>query len=186
MCEKVVARVVEEMQKRIPLHVAKYPIALDELVQDFEKSCPQTAGLVGVFGLGGSGKTTLTKELFNRKRDRYTASCFLPDVRESHANRQLHSLQNQLSNDVFHKESKFRNVGEGIAGLKYRLERAKECRFLIVLDDVDSQDQLDALLPGLEVEGMLISSGSLVIITTRDQSVLTAADVSMHYKMSPN
>ncbi|XP_059076715.1 disease resistance protein Roq1 isoform X2 [Cryptomeria japonica] len=180
LCEKIVSRVLQEMEKRIPLHVAKYPVRLSELVQDFERSCLKTVRdrvtMVGIFGLGGSGKTTLAKELFNRKRSSYNASCFLSDVRESHTTQNLNSLQSQLFKDLFNENRVFRNVDEGIGQLKHRLGRARHLHFFIVLDDIDHRDQLDALLP----EAML-SSGSLAMITTRDQGLLTGADI--RYKM---
>ncbi|GLJ52194.1 hypothetical protein SUGI_1110240 [Cryptomeria japonica] len=180
LCEKIVSRVLQEMKRRIPLHVAKYPVGLAEVVQDFESCCSETGKhkvtIVGIYGLGGSGKTTLAKELFNRKRSEYHASCFLSDVRDSHANRDLQSLQSQLFRDLFHEPRVFSNVDEGIGQLKHRLGRSRHLHFLIVLDDVDHGDQLDALL----FEGLL-SRGSLVIITTRDQSVLRGAD--FRYRM---
>ncbi|XP_059067344.1 disease resistance protein Roq1 isoform X2 [Cryptomeria japonica] len=182
LCEKIVSRVLKEMKKRMPLPVAKFPVALDEIVQDFEKNYSEKAGLVGIFGLGGSGKSTLAKELFNRKRDEYKASCFLSDVRESQARNGLHSLQRQLLKDLFDDQQELRNVDDGIARLKLRLGGARDWKFLIVLDDVDHLDQLDILI--LQLEGVL-SSCSLVIITTRDQSVLTAADVTIKYPMKP-
>ncbi|GLJ23730.1 hypothetical protein SUGI_0449780 [Cryptomeria japonica] len=182
LCEKIVSRVLQEMEKRIPLHVAKYPVGLAELVQDFESSCLKTmrdkVTMVGIFGLGGSGKTTLAKELYNRKRSRYSASCFLSDVRELHASLDLNSLQSQLFKDLFNENRVFRNVDEGTGQLKHRLGRARHLDFLIVLDDIDHLDQLDALLP----EAML-SSGSLVLITTRDQGVLTGANINIRYRM---
>ncbi|XP_057850299.2 disease resistance protein Roq1 [Cryptomeria japonica] len=180
LCEEIVSRVVQvvqEKEKSIPLHAAKYPVGLAELVQDFERSCSKTAGVVGIFGLGGSGKTTLGKELFNRKRSGYHTSCFLSDVRESHARGELHCLQSQLCKDLFPADQiNISNVDQGIGVLKYRLGRARHLHFLIILDDIDDEHQLDALLP----EGVL-GLGSLVIITTRNQSVLRGADTS--YKM---
>ncbi|GLJ30475.1 hypothetical protein SUGI_0603170 [Cryptomeria japonica] len=179
LCENIVSRVLQLVQERRnskPLNVAKYPVGLADLIQDFESCCTGKVMIAGIYGLGGSGKTTLAKELFNRKRSDYHAASFLSDVRESHANRDLQCLQSQLLKDLFPKDSEISSVHHGIGELKDRLGRARHLHFLIVLDDIDHQDQLDALLP----EGML-SSSSLVIITTRDQSILMGADI--RYKM---
>lgn len=67
------------------------------------------------------------------------------------------------------KRLKIKSVYDGIGKLKNHLRR--HLHFLIILDDIDHEDQLDALLPE-----DLLSSGSLLIIKTRDKSVLRAAD----------
>ncbi|XP_049931899.1 disease resistance protein RPV1-like isoform X5 [Nymphaea colorata] len=51
--------------------------------------------------------------------------------------------------------------------------RASSKRVLLILDDVDSGEQLDALAGGRDWFG----SGSVIIITTRDEGVLLAHDV---------
>ncbi|GLJ33131.1 hypothetical protein SUGI_0666830 [Cryptomeria japonica] len=145
-------------------------------LRHIENNKSQQQGRQGSLALAG-----LARELFNRKRSSYGASSFLSDVRESHAKGKLHYLQSQLLKDLFPEDQKnkdldIRSVDQGIGELKDRLGRARHLHFLIILDDIDQENQLDALLP----EGVL-GSGSLVIITTRDQSVLRGADI--RYKM---
>ncbi|XP_059070110.1 disease resistance protein Roq1-like isoform X1 [Cryptomeria japonica] len=179
LCDKIVSCVEKEIKKRAPLHVATYPVGLDELVKDFERRFAESMKIVGIFGLGGSGKTTLAKEVFNRKRSDYNASCFLYDVRESHAKRELHVLQRKLLKDLFKKNEELQHIDEGTQSLKNCLKRAgSDKRFLIILDDIDHFDQLRALL-----FRDLLSPGSLVIVTTRDQGVLISAEISICYPM---
>ncbi|GLJ33255.1 hypothetical protein SUGI_0669130 [Cryptomeria japonica] len=134
-------RVLQEMEKRISLHVAKYLVGLAEKVQDFKDSLSEAAKekgtIVGIFGLGGAGKTTMAKELFNSKHRGYNASYFLFDVRESHTNSDLWSLQIQLLDDLFKEKQAFRNGDDGIARLKHRLGRERHLHFILVHDDID-------------------------------------------------
>ncbi|XP_057833747.2 disease resistance protein Roq1 [Cryptomeria japonica] len=162
------------------MEVAKYSVGLDELVEDFERqvALAEKQNIVGIFAMGGSGKTTLAKELFNRKRWSYHGSSFVYDVRETSARDELTCLQSQLLKDLFFEDRKFMSKSEGTSFLKQRIGRSSN-QFLIVLDDVDDRQQLDALL----FKDIVLKSGSLVIVTTRDESLLTGAGITSRYKL---
>eukprot|EP00253_Pinus_taeda_P023125 PITA_23125 len=173
---KLLAHVVEEVLKvvpKIPLHVAKYPTGLVEKVADFEKKVllqkheSAEARVVGIVGLGGVGKTTLAKEFFNSARTKYRRSSFLSDVREKHRGGSLDTLQRQLIKDLNQLDRQINNTDEGISLLKRHLSASNA---LMVVDDVDHIDQLEALIsPAKDVLG----SSSLILVTSRDKGVLT-------------
>ncbi|GLJ47264.1 hypothetical protein SUGI_0998050 [Cryptomeria japonica] len=178
--KNVVNRVMKEM-KKVPLEVAKHPVGLDEAVQEFNRIAVQSAGpmqIVGIWGMGGSGKTTLAKELHNKKCSTVNRSSFLFDLRQAARKELLYEKQKRLLEDLELKVkgASFDNVDKGKKILKSRL---RSVFALIILDDVDHTDQLDALLPTKECLG----HGSLVIVTTREKRVLKAWGITTIYKM---
>ena len=181
MVESVMKKV-----KKTPLNVAKYPTGFDEKVRDFEKQVllrHQQSGkkcqVLGIIGLGGAGKTTLVKELFNRKRSHYRKSCFLSDVRENVGKGSLTLLQSKLLTELTGSALQIDNKDEGMEKLKMHLYFSE---ILLILDDVDKVDQVDALVPNQTS----IHSNSLILITSRDRDVLTRSGVeeSSIYKLN--
>ncbi|XP_039155275.1 TMV resistance protein N [Eucalyptus grandis] len=154
------------------LHVAKHPVGIHRQVAKLEsmlnlESCDDVL-MIGLWGQGGIGKTTLAKALYNDIFRGFEASCFLANVREtSKDSKDLVHLQEKLLSEILvGKELTLLSVDGGINLMQHRL-----CckRVLLVLDDVDDVKQLNALAGGREWFG----KGSRIIITTRDSHLLT-------------
>eukprot|EP01018_Ginkgo_biloba_P021974 Gb_40547 [translate_table: standard] len=189
LLDNIVFTVLQELKKIPLLEVAKHPVGLDEAVKDFEKrmlGCGQhdpiqseNVKIVGIMGMGGAGKTTLAIELYNRKyRSIFNRCSFLFDVREASARNELQTLQRKLLKDLLDIDLLFHSISEGKEHLRNRLKQISSPPILIILDDIDRTDQLDALL----VKDVL-RPGSLIIITSRDKGVLTRSGISLIYKI---
>ncbi|XP_065616967.1 LOW QUALITY PROTEIN: disease resistance protein RUN1 [Quercus suber] len=131
---------------------------------------------VGICGMGGIGKMTLALEIYERISGSFEASSYIADVREKTKNQHLVSLQEQLlSNILTGSDIKIWNVHEGINIIGNRLRRKK---VLIVLDDVDGEKQLEALVGNRDWFGL----GSRIIVTSRDSHLLRRCGVHDIYE----
>ncbi|KAH9289162.1 hypothetical protein KI387_033279, partial [Taxus chinensis] len=183
-CDAIMMAVEKEVKKRRPIHVVENPVGLSECMQYFQTHCFNsrleenfTGKTAGIYGLGGSGKTTLATALFNLYRTHYNTSCFLFDVREVFDKGELHSLQSKLLNDLFAEDTNILDSKhERRAHLSNRLKSGSG--LLIVLDDIDRHEQFEELC-FKDMQG----AGNLVVVTTRDQRVLTCAGITARYQM---
>eukprot|EP00253_Pinus_taeda_P034138 PITA_34138 len=173
LVKEVVQQVVEKARKP-PLDVAKYPTGLNKKIKDVDRTLSlqrqsEKATILGIVGFGGVGKTTLAKQFFNRERSNYSRSCFLFDVRS----RNLPSLQSSLLMELINLNAQINSVAEGKGMLKEKLKRDSQ-RSLIILDDIDHIDQLDALCAPVKDT---IDVGSLILITSRNKDVLRRSGI---------
>ena len=84
----------------IHLFVAKYPVGVNSRAKAMESLLDikvNDVRMVGIHGLGGIGKTTIAKAIYNRIFEHFEGSCFLEDVREkSKTNDGMIQLQEKL------------------------------------------------------------------------------------------
>jgi hypothetical protein len=122
----------------------------------------------------GIGKTTIAKVVINQLYYGcgygFEGISFLLNVKDKSEPNDLVLLQQQLVHDILRENTeKINNVDRGKVLIKERVCRK---RVLVVVDDVDHLDQLNALMG----ERSWFGPGSRVIITTRDERLLREAD----------
>ncbi|XP_057836205.2 disease resistance protein RPV1 isoform X2 [Cryptomeria japonica] len=182
LLKTITSCVLREINVNVPLEVAKYPVGLEETVKDFEMNALQSAEgdqgvqIIGIWGMGGSGKTTLAKELYNKRSSLIKRSSFVFNVRDASSKVLLLKKQEKILKDLNFEDVSSDDIKNGMDFLSNCL---RSVRILIVLDDVDNVEQLDALLPMKDS----VERGSLIIVTTRDYDVLKSWGISSIYKM---
>ncbi|KAL3744267.1 hypothetical protein ACJRO7_013514 [Eucalyptus globulus] len=169
LIKAVVIKVLSELKNAFKLVTPKQLVGVDIHVKEIMTMVDTKFGdtrILGIHGMGGAGKTTLTKVIYNELSSQFECRGFLADIRETESNKGIVHLQKELISEVLkgspHKVSD-RNDGINIISSRFEGKRV-----LLVLDDVSDKDQLDALVGG---HG-LFDSGSRIIITTRDKHIL--------------
>ncbi|KAI9079575.1 hypothetical protein K1719_038479 [Acacia pycnantha] len=132
---------------------------------------------VGIWGMGGVGKTTLARVVFEKLSHKFEIYCFLEKVKDALSlPKGLVSLQNCLLTGLVVKGLKVRDRYEGMWMIRSRL---CEKKVLLVLDDIDHVDQLKDLAESPDWFGV----GSRIIITSRDRHPLISIGVERIYEM---
>ncbi|XP_040997302.1 disease resistance protein RUN1-like isoform X2 [Juglans microcarpa x Juglans regia] len=181
--EEIVQDISRMANDHLYLHVAEHPVGLKPHVEDVSLLLSigtKDIRMIGIFGVGGIGKTTLVKAIYNLIAFRFEASCFLPidSVTWNQVNRLVQLQETLLFNILGECRSlKVDNIDTGISKIKRRLHSK---RVLLILDGVDHLDQLKTLAAARDWFG----KGSRIIITTRDQHLLTAHGVDSTYEMT--
>jgi hypothetical protein len=181
---RFIQKIVEEILRKVNpayLHVNKHLVGIDshvEVMKALLNLGTSDVRSVGIYGLGGIGKTTIAKAVYNEIYHEFEGSSFLFNIKgTSEQPNGLIQLQEQLLFDILKmKDWKIANVDRGINVI---MKRFRIKKVLVVLDDVDHLKQLHSLVGNFKLFGQ----GSKLIVTTRDEHVLTELGVNEKYKV---
>ncbi|KAL3740333.1 hypothetical protein ACJRO7_021586, partial [Eucalyptus globulus] len=178
LVKSIVRKVLNELKKMFELDISKNLVGIDvhvKKVMEFVDNKSHNTLFVGIHGMGGIGKTTLAKAIYDRLFDQFEHRSFIADIRELWKRNGVHYLQNQLIYDILKLKDEVSNAD---VGTKFISSKFKSKKVLVLLDDVDDVVQLQSLVGNRD----WFSSGSKIIITTRNKRVLEEAGVDHDYE----
>ncbi|KAL2659004.1 hypothetical protein AAZX31_03G069700 [Glycine max] len=178
--KSIVENVTHLLDKR-ELFVADNPVGVEprvqEMIQLLDLKSSNHVLLLGMWGMGGIGKTTTAKAIYNKIGRNFEGRSFLAHIREVWGqDTGKICLQKQILFDICKQTETIHNVESGKYLLKQRLCHK---RVLLVLDDVSELEQLNTLCGSREWFGR----GSRIIITSRDKHILRGKGVDKVYIM---
>ncbi|XP_057733790.1 disease resistance protein RUN1-like [Arachis stenosperma] len=182
------AKLISEIVKAILPHCLKNKCFIDGLnrpficntnyirVESLMRRSMEEVLVIGIWGMGGIGKSTIAEALFNKYSSEYEGSCFLSNSREL-GKPCLSDICSRLLSQLLNQDLHTTNIGVLDSRTQSKL---KKKRALIVLDDVVDSPIATDLVPCLRT---CLCSGSIVILTTRDRSVLTSGGVEQIHEI---
>ncbi|KAL3750124.1 hypothetical protein ACJRO7_011152 [Eucalyptus globulus] len=182
LVEEVVKTILSKLRRDFQLDVPEHLVGVDDHVNKIRNwvDVPAShARMIGIYGMGGIGKTTLSQVIYNELSNIFVDHSFLSDIRETANNNGIPYLQNLLIKEILSIENAVCKVDDGINLIKSRFKGKK---VLILLDDIDHQNQLDALAR----ERDWFTAGSIIIVTTRYKFVLDQSKFEVDYKYELN
>ncbi|KAJ0900153.1 putative TIR domain, P-loop containing nucleoside triphosphate hydrolase [Helianthus annuus] len=181
---KCIKEIVDKISNRLPTlttNVNKNLVGIEARLRDLKsklKIGSDGVRIVGIWGVGGGGKTTLASAAYAELSHQFEAHCFLQNIREESNKNGLEKLQEKILSVAL--KTKDIVIGSEIEGRSMIERKLRSKRVLVVLDDVDDVKQLEELAGAHDWFG----EGSRIIITTRDEHLLSTRYADEVYEVS--
>eukprot|EP00257_Ricinus_communis_P026352 XP_025013766.1 disease resistance-like protein DSC1 [Ricinus communis] len=153
-------------------------VGINSCIKDIEQMlCLESKDvrILGIWGMGGIGKTTLARKIFERISSKFHSLCFVANVREKLEKSTLDFLQHEIISKLLGKEYSDHGMSIKISS-SFIIKWIMRKKIFIVLDDVNDSEQINFLIGTRDI----YSPGSRIIITSRDKQILKNGDADIY------
>ncbi|CAH8257991.1 unnamed protein product [Arabidopsis lyrata] len=138
---------------------------MKELNKKLDLNSNKGVRMVGIWARGGEGRSALAKYVYQDMCQQFESHCFLGNVKTVSQGRHSAHLHHEFLQNIQRENPSKQTL--------------KNQKVLLVADDVDKLEQLEALAGDFSSFG----PGSVVIITTQDKQLLTSYGIKDVYEV---
>ncbi|CAF2148601.1 unnamed protein product [Brassica napus] len=152
-------------------------LSLKSILSLLNRSQPSSSQIVGLWGMAGIGKTTITRDFFRSQAEQYDVCYFLPDFHLLCQTKGLSYLRDDFFSKIFGAEKVFVDACDTKPSVTR--DRFLGKKVLIVLDGVSSAKDAEVLVGGFG----WFSGGHTIILTSRNRQVLVQCNAKVIYEI---
>ncbi|KAG8480091.1 hypothetical protein CXB51_025364 [Gossypium anomalum] len=172
--EDIVKDVIKKLRGSKSRHLFEDLVGIDQKDAILRLIEQEGSRVIGLWGMGGIGKTTLAEVVYEEMSENFESRCFLQNVREEIEKHGKEYLRRYLLSKLLNEKDI--HIETPLIPYPYQ-ERLNNKQVLVVLDDVSHQDQIAIM--GVKHFG----DGSKIIVTSRDRKVFDSGEAVQIYEV---
>ncbi|KAK9181018.1 hypothetical protein WN944_024155 [Citrus x changshan-huyou] len=174
LIEGIVNDILKKLNDLFPSDSKDQLVGVESIIKQIESlllTGSTEFNTVGIWGIGGIGKTTIASAIYSNISSHFEGSYFIQNIREESEKPAsgLASFRRELLSTLLDDGNMKIDIPK--IGLNFERRRLSRMKVLIVFDDVTCIQQIELLIGGLDRLDCFMP-GSRIIITTRDTQLL--------------